>query len=684
MDVHRCRFVDFNPAGITALAFSRRSEPDTNSQPDLRLAVGRDNGDIEIWNPRWQWLHETTLRGGKGRSVEGLAWSDSGDAQSKPRLFSIGGSTAITEWNVSTGQPRVNYDCHSGVIWCIAVSECGTKLAAGCENGSVVVVNLSGGPGVMEHSRVLQRHTCRVLSLAWKGDQVVGGCSDARIRVWGADGSTLATMKVDTAKGPVAQDDATLVWTVAVVKRAKGDLIVSGDSTGSVKFWDTTHFALNQSFKVHEADVLCLAVDAAGDAVFSAGVDKTIVCYESVGKRWNQTNVRGYNAHDVRALATYESKNMSILASGGVEKVLVVGSVAEFANGAYRKMSIAPQRPQTLVYGSVVAMWNNQTVKLWRRENGGQRLVCKLTMSADDNISDVAMFGSLLAVSSLQETKLFELEEELSSKGHPVLKPNKLMDLEGASFADFSPAGELLLVSSDACSIISLNEEDAPVEELLVPEALLKGNLMAHGHETEIVASAFSDTHLALSRRSGHTEIFVRGERGFTHARTLMRLSAAPATAMSFTAAKTLVVATADNKVVEFDLTSGLLTEWSRSNPEIPEPVASSVDHCTGMFLDPKHPQRVWMYAATWLAFVDTSANIPVERVPKRRVDGEEKAKPVSSGKAETTAFWSTNKYRPVIGAEMVDGESLVVVERPAFDIPLPAAFWSKKKKRVD
>ncbi|KAG5363453.1 U3 small nucleolar RNA-associated protein 4 [Yarrowia sp. B02] len=685
MDVHRCRFVDYNPAGITALAFSRRSDLSQNASADLRLAVGRDNGDIEIWNPRWQWLHETTLRGGKGRSVEGLAWSDSGEASGKPRLFSIGGSTAITEWNVATGQPRVNYDCHSGVIWCIAVSECGTKLAAGCENGSVVVVDLSGGPGVMEHSRVLQRHTCRVLSLAWRGNQVVGGCSDARIRVWGEDGSTVATMKVDTAKGPVAQDDATLVWTVAVVKRARGDLIVSGDSTGSVKFWDCTHFALNQSFKTHEADVLCLAVDASGDAVFSAGVDKTVACYESIGKRWNQTNVRGYNAHDVRALAVFEAKNLSLLASGGVEKVLVVASVAEFAQGPYRKFSVAPQRPQTLVYGSIVAMWNGQTVKLWRRLPGGQkRLVCKLTMSADDNISAVAMFGSLLAVSSLQETKLFELEEVLSSKGHPVLKPNKLMDLEGAHMACFSPAGELLLVSSDACILISLNEELAPIDELQVPEAVLKGNLAAHGHETEIVAAAFSDTHLALSRRSGHTEIFVRGDRGFKHARTLMRLSAAPATAMAFTGAKTLVVATADNKVVEFDLGSGLLTEWSRSNPEIPDPVASSVDHCAGMFLDPKHAQRVWMWGATWLAFVDTSANIPVERVPKRRLDGEETAKPATSEDQATTAFWSTSKYRPIIGAEIDSGDELVVVERPAFDIPLPAAFWSKKKKRVD
>ena len=167
MNIHRCRFVDYTPHSISSLEFSTPSTKSVASH-DLRLAVGRSNGDIEIWNPRWSWIHEMTLKGGKGRSVEGLAWSSWGDDVNL-RLFSIGGSTSITEWDLKTGMPLINHDCHSGVIWSLAISEDGTKLAVGCDNGTVVIVDISGGPGVIELYRILQRHSARIMSLAWKG-----------------------------------------------------------------------------------------------------------------------------------------------------------------------------------------------------------------------------------------------------------------------------------------------------------------------------------------------------------------------------------------------------------------------------------------------------------------------------------------------------------------------------------
>lgn len=57
LDIHRCRFVNFSSHAITALEFTSSSSKDS-SVADVRLAVGRANGDIEIWNPRWGWVHE--------------------------------------------------------------------------------------------------------------------------------------------------------------------------------------------------------------------------------------------------------------------------------------------------------------------------------------------------------------------------------------------------------------------------------------------------------------------------------------------------------------------------------------------------------------------------------------------------------------------------------------------------
>lgn len=49
----------------------------------------------------------------------------------------------------------------------------------------------------------------------------------------------------------------TLIWCVKML----GDgTIVSGDSTGSLKIWESQFWSLTQSFQVHKADILCLAV----------------------------------------------------------------------------------------------------------------------------------------------------------------------------------------------------------------------------------------------------------------------------------------------------------------------------------------------------------------------------------------------------------------------------------------
>lgn len=77
MDIHRSRFVPYPPSAINALAFSHNAnDPSTGDDPScLRLAIGRANGNIEIWNPlKGLWIHERTFSGGKDRSVEGLAW----------------------------------------------------------------------------------------------------------------------------------------------------------------------------------------------------------------------------------------------------------------------------------------------------------------------------------------------------------------------------------------------------------------------------------------------------------------------------------------------------------------------------------------------------------------------------------------------------------------------------------
>ncbi|GME90661.1 unnamed protein product [Ambrosiozyma monospora] len=154
MDIHRCRFVDYTPQTITTTAFSHNSDPANFTPKSLRLAIGRTDGSIEIWNPRntsTKWLLESTIGGSAGGTVEGLVWSS--PENETPRLFSIGGSTYLTEWDTEKGIPIKNHDSNAGVIWSVATSGDQEKIALGCDDGSVVVVDLSGGLGSIEHEQ---------------------------------------------------------------------------------------------------------------------------------------------------------------------------------------------------------------------------------------------------------------------------------------------------------------------------------------------------------------------------------------------------------------------------------------------------------------------------------------------------------------------------------------------------
>lgn len=121
MEVHRCRFVEYQPAAINALDFTPSTVPNT------RLAVGRANGNIEIWDPTYNYRLEKTLPGGEDLSVESVAWAhqntvvdaDADDTpeeiaketelllQKPPRLFSSGLNPFIIEWDTTTMTAKV-------------------------------------------------------------------------------------------------------------------------------------------------------------------------------------------------------------------------------------------------------------------------------------------------------------------------------------------------------------------------------------------------------------------------------------------------------------------------------------------------------------------------------------------------------------------------------------------------
>lgn len=691
MDIHRCRFVDYSPHSITSLKFSSSSNTKQPSPENTRLAVGRSNGDIEIWNPRYSWLHEKTLKGGKGRAIEGLAWST---YDNEYRLFSIGGSSHITEWDLKTGLPLLNYDCHAATIWSLAVSPDGSKLAAGCDNGTIVIVDITGGRGSIEYERRLQRQSDRILSVAWAGkEHIVGGCADARVRVWSLkpehNNRVVGTMKVDKSKS-----ENTLIWSVMVMNKQ----IVSGDSTGSVKFWDLTNYSLLQTFKVHEADVLCLASDLKGETVFSAGVDRKIVNYKIVDsklKRWANVSNRLLHGQDVRAMAAYEAKDASFLVSGGVETTMVVNSIKDFMNGMFRKIPITRHKPCITVTPKVryITMWEDQTVKVWRvdsyndSDDKGRKLVLKMVLNNEENITNTEINedGSIIAVSTLAEVKLFKLMPNNDNTLQVEKIESQLSDL-GCKLLAFVGKNKLVVVTpEDEVMLYDIEQEDL--------------SEVYEGEEVNHLSVSKDNKFLAIANYNGSIQL-INFTKNTSH--TFSKINA-PVTTMRFTPANTLVVVTARTTVLEFNPETIQLTAWSKRNSDLlPRELLSLVDKCCGCFIDDAAPNRLWLWGANWLAFIDMGVNISVERPVKRKLDKlgiatapeenvqvneddntiNESASTTDSATSDKP-FWITYKYRPILYADVIGENELAVVERPLSSIPLPPAFWSTHKIRL-
>jgi U3 small nucleolar RNA-associated protein 4 len=340
MDIHRSRFVPYPSSAINALAFSHAEAEHGHPDPDsLRLAIGRANGNIEIWNPKsGAWLQEKTFYGGKDRSVEGLAWTqepDRKDAHDKLipgrlRLFSIGYSSSVTEWDLASGLPARSSNGNHSEVWCFAVqprqkkSSVHQKLVAGCADGTIVL--LSTEDGELTFDRFVSRATnkkARALSITYKDrDIVLAGFADSMIRVFDTRNGNVIR-NISLGSGPHGGPREILVWKVKCL--ANGDF-VSGDSTGEIRIYSGKNYAQTQRISGHEADVLDLAVSRDGTSIFSAGMDRRTCFYtsrksatkiEGQNGKWRKVSHQRYHQHDVKAMATYEGSKLSVVVSGG-------------------------------------------------------------------------------------------------------------------------------------------------------------------------------------------------------------------------------------------------------------------------------------------------------------------------------------------------------------------------------
>ncbi|KAK3329465.1 WD40 repeat-like protein [Apodospora peruviana] len=482
MDIHRCRFVPYPASAINAVAFTHSSlapsrKGHLQKKVPVRLAIGRANGDIEIWNPLGGvWHQELVMPGGKDRSVDGLVWVTDPDEEmadgkvihGRSRLFSIGYTTTITEWDLEKARAKKHASGQHGDIWCLGVqppaaegaSSATRKLVAGTVDGNLVLYSIEDGDLRFQKALIkTPSKKIKMVSIAFQSrNVVVVGCSDSTIRVYDIRNGTMLSQMTLGSDLSGGSSKNIIVWSVKCLPN--GD-IVSGDSTGQLCIWDGRTYTQAQRIQSHTQDILCLAISADGSRIVSGGMDRRTAMYEPAAGhtgRWSKIFHRRYHNHDVKAMASFEGNGMSIVVSGGPDASPVVLPLRAAGKEYHRTLPHLPQSAniQSASKARFLLSWWGNEIRIWELLNPARelladagvgaeirknrRLIAQLLVRGESNITSAAISvdGTLLVVSTVSEVKAFQLD--CAGSAQPQLKKVDIAaTAQGATKVEISP-----------------------------------------------------------------------------------------------------------------------------------------------------------------------------------------------------------------------------------------------------
>ncbi len=294
--------------------------------------------------------------------------------------------------------------------------------------------------------------------------------------------------------------------------------------------------------------------------------------------------------------------------------------------------------------------------------------------------------GGLLAVSTNTEVKMFRLRsrgaESEALRVSKVDLPAKL-STEGAKVVQFSPNGKWLTIVqrdnrvvmtrivgdvSNATADIRVMPKYAALTRLdrSIEKRTVLGGLGRYERSINKIAFSADSNILAVSDLAGYVDTWVlkgaedvvdadddmseaapeedsddsdddeespvtivRGQSWTLNpnASSLPKLPAA-AVALSFRPASEyaaddrLLVVTATSMVLEFNVSDGGLTKWSRSNPttKFPAEFRGLIDQAMGCLWDvAEGKERVWIYGSKWMFMFDLSRDFPAQILSSRK-----------------------------------------------------------------
>lgn len=678
--VHRVRFFDYVPSGVRCMAYSEKAD---------KLAVARNDGSVDIYNFSDNYYQEKIIPGDDRRSTESICWA-AGD-----RLFSAGLNGEIIEYDLEKLSVRYSLDAFGGPIWCIVANPSGTQLAVCCEDGSVKLFQITPEKIVFEKS--LDRQKDRVLCVAWhpSGSQIVTG-SVSVIKVFSvSSGKVLHLLKL--ARRPVGgRKLECIVWSVAVLSCGE---VVSVDSTGKLQFWELENGTLIRTYSVASCDLLCLAVAQTEDSLLVGTAEGVIFQFQRLAvdmkkpeQQWVCTKPFRFHTHDVRAVA----HSSTALISGGVDGRVVSRPLMEKVQtksyeAALRSITYPHRHLVSCAQASRLLLFQfPEHLELWRlgqtNESGMDGDILNVTQESElllqlkrkgsecIRCSTISRCGSWVSYATCSRLFLHRLHYDNNTIS--ISRVAKVPQLQSAALQLlFSPDSKQLYVGSVAgcVHVLKLSEGSCQHSHTLEPPT-------GSSHPVYLLYASSDGTLLAVA--SANSQIDIYNVKKLKYECSVPQYSSCPTAISIHPTTNNLVIAYADQQVLEFSIAKKQYTDWSRKVLQhgLHRDWLERDTPITGITFNPSRPEHILMHDNYMFCVLDKSLPLPDDKTP---LINQKSLKQLSENarRSHAHAFKITKRFQPLLFMDLLDDGELVLVERPLIDIltQLPPPMKQKK-----
>ncbi|XP_060075369.1 U3 small nucleolar RNA-associated protein 4 homolog [Ylistrum balloti] len=685
--VHHVRFFEYQPKAIHCISYNKDAE---------KLAVSRSDGTLELWSSRDHWFQEKVIPGVEGKSVEALCWQGE-------RLFTAGLDGYITEFDLLRLQPKAIATSNAGPIWCLTSDPTGKLLAAGTEDGCVVIFDTENNS--LEFKRSFDKQESRILCIAWHsaGETIVTGGID-NIRLWSVrSGHAYQRLTL----GRQEKNKETIVWCLAITSDMT---IVSGDSRGKTSFWNGEQGTLIKAFLSHKADVFCLCVDNSETSVLSSGVDSTVVQFEytttqkdSDWKLWVKSSAHFRHTHDVRSLALANNH----IVSGGVDTNLIVYRLHFGKKKIWRKLNAIPHKSMVQVAkeAEMIVLKYNDYLEVWRLGHTNktsqidgevlplQSNPLKLVQLKNKSSEAIVCFaisshGNLIAFSDQDSIRAYRLVIENKELINPSVSIQKLK-MWASDDSQIPLPAHHMVVSTDGGTIVTATV-CGNVQILCVENGLVKTDHTFHKSKDQVDSITMmclcpADHLVAVGDSGRNVTIYDIIEK-----QVLCQLPqySCQVTAMAFTlSGQELLTVYADQMVYEFDVAEREYSEWSKTNstkfPYHWKKRHSKINH---IFFQSQYPHKIFLHDEQTLYVLDKTKPFPIEeskmwKKGSGKQDSDKKAVDREDTDESSHPLSICKKYKFILHMDALSDDWLITVERPpaAINDNLPSTLKVKK-----